>query len=664
MYAQVIVDILNSNVDKIYDYKLDKHSIIPIGSRVLVPFAGRNVEGYIVSVSNNTTYVEAKIKSVIKALDVEPVLSEGIIKLAFFMKKRFNIRLADAIRLCLPPQVRSDMEIRQKELISLKDNVDISQLRANAKSQIALVLYLKQSGNEDKNVLIKKFGASTFKRLHSLGFFDTKIEDKFSEPINKFVVENKTINLTDMQKNAVNEILTDRNSIFLLHGVTGSGKTEIYLNCIEQMLKEGKTAIMLVPEISLTPQMLGRFRNRFGDSVALLHSMLSPRQRYDEWYRLKTGRAKIALGARSCIFAPLDNIGLIIIDEEHDTSYFSESNPRYYTHEVAKFLARQNHCPLILGSATPSIESYYNMKIGNYKLIELPNRANKSELPKVQIVDMLTEIRNGNSGIFSTAFLEALNECISNQKQAMIFINRRGYSSFVMCRECGYVPKCEDCDVSLVYHKEDNMLKCHYCNKRYRALDKCPNCGSESIRFGAVGTQRIVDELKDIYKNVKILRLDNDATVQKENYINILQEFNTTTPAILVGTQMIAKGHDFNNVTLVGIIDADLSLHFSDFRATERTFQLITQVAGRAGRSKYEGKVILQTYYPKHYVYRCVANYDYKRFFDKEISLRETTHFPPFAKIVRVLLTSLDDAKAYMVTKEIFEKMISYTYKQ
>ena len=657
MYAQVIVDILNSNVDKIYDYKLDEHSITSIGSRVLVPFAGRNVEGYIVSISPTTSYDQAKIKNIIKFLDKEPLLNEKIIKLAFYMKKRFNIRVADAIRLCLPPQVRSDMGAKEQIIVRLKENINLSSIRANATQQIALIKYLHEVGSADKVELVKKFGLPAFKKLDSYDFFETQSQQKFSEPINKFSVEKKVINLTDLQKNAVNEILCDRNSIFLLHGVTGSGKTEIYLNCIEQVLKEDKTAIMLVPEISLTPQMLGRFRNRFGDNVALLHSMLSPRQRFDEWYRLKTGKAKIALGARSCIFAPLDNIGLIIIDEEHDTSYFSESNPRYYTHEVAKYLAKLYDCPLILGSATPSIESYYNVKIGNYKLIELPNRANSSELPKIQIVDMLSEIRNGNSGIFSTAFLSALDECISNKKQAMIFINRRGYSSFVMCRECGYVPKCEDCDVSLVYHKDENMLKCHYCSKRYKALDKCPNCGSDSIRFGAVGTQRIVDELQKLYSNVKILRLDNDATSQKDSYINILQEFNTTTPAILVGTQMIAKGHDFNNVTLVGIIDADLSLHFSDFRATERTFQLITQVAGRAGRSKYEGKVILQTYYPKHYVYRCVANYDYKRFFDKEISLRETTHFPPFAKIVRVLITSLNDEKAYKITKDIYNKI-------
>lgn len=656
MIAEVIVDLLHSNVDKIFDYILPEHSTITIGSRVLVPFAGRNIEGYVVALKKTSDYDSSKLKLITKSLDAQPVLSEKMVQLSFFMKKKFHLRLADTVRLFLPPQVRSDMNIKEQKIVTL-GQVDWSKIRKNAIAQISVIKYLEEKPQEDMSVLNNKFGSPAVKKLLELGFIVMHKTEVFSSPINAFTVQKKSFDLLPKQKETINTILSEREQTFLLHGVTGSGKTEVYMECIETVLKEGKSAILLVPEISLTPQMLGRFRNRFGDNVAILHSMLSPRQRYDEWYRLKTGRAKIALGARSCIFAPLDNIGIIIIDEEHDTSYFSENNPRYYTHEVAKYLATLNKCPLVLGSATPSIESYYNVTIGNYKLLELPKRANNSELPKVQIVDMLSEIRNGNSGIFSTAFLEALNNCIANNKQAMIFVNRRGFSSFMMCKECGYVPKCEDCDVSLVYHKDENMLKCHYCNKRYKALTKCPNCGSESIRYGAVGTQRIVEELKELFPQVTILRLDNDVTQEKKAYIEILEKFNTTTPAILVGTQMIAKGHDFNNVTLVGIIDADLSLHFSDFRATERTYQLITQVAGRAGRSKFEGKVILQTYYPKHYVYRCVANYDYARFYEKEISLREASHFPPFAKILRVLISGEDDENVLKITHNIFDSI-------
>ena len=324
------------------------------------------------------------------------------------------------------------------------------------------------------------------------------------------------------------------------------------------------------------------------------------------------------MGARSAIFAPLDKLGIIIVDEQHEQSYISESNPRYDTFDVAKFRAHYNGCPLVVGSATPSVDIYQQAKEGKVKLIEMPTRANGKELPKIQIIDMMNELRMGNSSIFSTQLIADLANVVNEKKQAMIFMNRRGFSSFMMCRECGYLAKCTDCDVNLVYHREDNRLKCHYCGKQYKVLDRCPNCGSDKIKQGAVGTERIVSELKEIFKDVKILRMDNDTTSRKNGHEKILEEFRSTKPAILVGTQMIAKGHDFEDVTLVGIIDADQSLYRGDYRSTERCFQLITQVSGRAGRSKFEGKVDLQTYSPRHYVYKFAANYDYKGFFKKE----------------------------------------------
>ena len=415
------------------------------------------------------------------------------------------------------------------------------------------------------------------------------------------------------------------------------------MHLIERALTEGKNAIMLVPEISLTPQIMANFKARFGEQVALLHSGLSAGERFDEWNRLFAGQARIAIGARSAIFAPLDNLGMVIIDEEHESSYISESNPRYDTHDVATFRARYNSCPLVLGSATPSIESYEKAQIGQYKLLELPVRVNGREMPKIQIVDMMNEIRNGNSGIFSTQLLADLTNAINNKKQAMIFLNRRGYSSFMRCRDCGYIAKCEDCDVSLVYHKEDNRLKCHYCGKQFKVLSRCPKCGSESIKYGAVGTQQVVEKLKEYFPDVKILRMDNDTTSTKNAHQKILSEFKNSLPAILVGTQMIAKGHDFESVVLVGIVDADQSLYQTDYRSSERTFQLITQVAGRAGRSENEGKVVLQTYAPKHYVYKFAANYDYKGFFRKELNIRQTTLFPPFTRIIRILFASHDE---------------------
>ena len=653
MIAEVIVDVLNSNVDKIFDYKISVDQDISVGHRVLVPFGGRNIDGYVINIKEKSDLDDSKLKNVIKKLETQPLLSLKMVQLCFFMKDKFYLRLADCIRLFLPPEIRKGYSEKVERVVVLGEG-DISQISSRAKAQLQVYQYMAEKGAEKLTILNDKFSPSAVKKLIELNILDVKEEKVNRKPKNAFTVAKKDIVLTDLQTRAIEAIKASRYNTFLLHGVTGSGKTEVYLECIKKVVNQGKTAIMLVPEISLTPQMLSRFRNAFGDTVAILHSSLSSGERADEWNRLKTGEAKIALGARSCIFAPLDNVGIIVIDEEHDQSYFSESNPRYHTHTVARYLAYLNDCPLILGSATPSIDSYYKAKRGEYSLLQLPNRANNQELPTVHIIDMLAEVRSGNTSIFSKAFINELQNCINDNKQAMIFINRRGHSSFMMCKECGYVAKCTDCDVSLFYHKDDNLLKCHYCGKRFKALTSCPNCKSSYIKYGAVGTQRIVAELQEAFPKVKILRLDNDSTATKESFVQILEEFNHTKPAILVGTQMIAKGHDFNHVTLVGIIDADLSLHFSDFRATERTFQLITQVAGRAGRSEFEGKVILQTYFPKHYVYRCVSNYDYQAFYKKESNLREISHFPPYTKILRVLVSGEDEQKVVEASRDIY----------
>lgn len=654
MIARVVVDIKSSAVDKFFDYVIPDDLNVLIGHRVLVPFGNKFIEGFVVDKKNNSDIDITKLKEIKSVLDEEPLLSDNMLKLAFFMQKKFFLRLIDCIRLFIPSFIyKNKTKEKFKEYIRL--NCDDFSLSSSPK-QLEILLYLKEKGEEEKGVLQEKFSKSALATLLNKNLVTKTSKRIFRKPLNKFSVNKKNITLNDEQLQAVEKIKKSKYNTFLLHGVTGSGKTEVYIDVIKNALKEGKTAIMLVPEISLTPQMFARFFNAFGDTVAILHSALSMGERFDEYNRLKNGEAKIAIGARSCIFAPLKNIGVIVIDEEHDGSYFSESNPRFHTHEVARYLAYLNNCPLILGSATPSIESFYKAKTGEYSLITLHNRANKRELPLVTIVDMLSEIRNGNTGIFSNRFLQELDTAIRGKKQAMIFINRRGFSSFEMCRNCGYVPKCEDCDVSLVYHKEDNMLKCHYCNRRYKALTVCPKCKSTSIRYGAVGTQRVVEELKKIF-DVPIFRLDNDTTQNKSSYIDILEKFNKTSPAILVGTQMIAKGHDFNNVVLVGIVDADVSLHFSDYRAIERTFQLITQVSGRAGRSDSEGRVVLQTYYPKHFAYRSAANYDYENFYKRESELRRLTHFPPFVDMIRILVTSEDDKKAMETLKTLFDKI-------
>ena len=656
MIAEVIVDVLSSTVDKVFDYNIPHSLTVVVGDRVLVPFGSRKIDGFVINIKQTSSYDKSKLKDIISKKDPQPLLSENMVRLCFFMKQKFYLRLADTIRLFLPPMVRNG-KVKQKLVQYVTINCDdVSQIKKGAKKQLEALLYLQEKAREKHSVLSQKFGASAVKSLIEKNLVRIEVEKENRAPQNKFSVAKKEITLNNQQQQAVDIITKSKYQTFLLHGVTGSGKTEVYINCIKDCLKSGKTAIMLVPEISLTPQMFARFKNAFGDTVAILHSSLSQGERFDEWNRLKSGEAKIAIGARSCIFAPLENIGLIVVDEEHDSSYYSESNPRFHTHEVARYLAYLNNCPLILGTATPSIESYYLSKKGEYRLIQLTNRANQKELPNIELVDMLSEIHSGNTGIFSYRFLNELEKCINEKKQAMIFINRRGFSSFLMCKECGYVPKCEDCDVSLVYHKEDDMLKCHYCNRRYKTLNTCPKCGSKSIRFGAVGTQRIVDELKKLF-NVPIFRLDNDSTQNKNSYIEILESFNHTSPAILVGTQMIAKGHDFNNVTLVGIVDADMSLHFSDYKAVEKTYQLITQVSGRAGRSESEGKVVLQTYCPKHFVYRCASNYDYTAFYKKEINLREVSHFPPFVSILRILVFGEDEQKTLNNLEQIYTQI-------
>ena len=437
-----------------------------------------------------------------------------------------------------------------------------------------------------------------------------------------------------------------------------AGVSAVVVGGINSLLNENKTAIMLVPEISLTPQMMNRFNSRFPGLVAVLHSGLTDGERFDEWDRIFSGQAKVVLGARSAIFAPLENLGAIIIDEEHDGSYASESNPRFETHPVAEFRARFNKCPLILGSATPSIESSKKAKDGIYQLVELPERINGLEMPKLEIVDMVNEVMDGNTTPYSKALISNLEKAISNKKQSILFINRRGFASFVMCRDCGHRVKCDDCEVSLVYHKEDKELKCHFCGKRYRALTNCPNCSSENIKYGALGTERVCEDLKEMFKDVPVFRMDNDTTRGKNGHKKILEEFSQTSPSILVGTQMIAKGHDYPNVAFVGILDADVSLYNSDYKSNEQTFQLVTQVAGRTGRKTNDGYVVLQTYAPKHYVYRFAQNYDYRSFFDKELNLRETTGFPPYSTILRILISSVSDNRAKEVTKKLYDKAL------
>ena len=443
---------------------------------------------------------------------------------------------------------------------------------------------------------------------------------------------------------------------FLLYGITGSGKTEIYLQLIQDAIKNEKTAIVLVPEISLTPQMLDRFISRFGkEKIAILHSKLSIGERYDEWNKIKQGQAKIVIGARSAIFAPVENLGIIIIDEEHDASYKSESNPKYDAKQVATYMAKQNNCPLLLGSATPDINTYYKAnELKEIELLKLTKRANNSELPKVEIIDLKQELANGNRSMLSNELYALIEENLQKRRQTILFLNRRGYSTFIMCRNCGYTVKCKNCDISLTYHKYEKKLKCHYCGYEQELVSKCPECNSDKIRYFGTGTQKLEQEIHKQFPNASTIRMDVDTVTKKNSHENILNKFKNENINILIGTQMVVKGHHFPNVTLVGVIAADSSLNIDDYRANERTFQILTQVAGRAGREKLPGKVIIQTYNPDNFSIQCAKQQNYNKFYNTEILLREQLKYPPFCDIIVIGFSGISEAELQDIGKRTY----------
>ena len=644
MFADVIVDINHYETDKVFEYSF-YGSEVRAGSRVIVPFGKTVIEGIVIGVKEKSEYPVERIKNILRVVEETPALSEETLALMNYVAESCFVTRALALRLFLPSEMRKG-KVKEKlvTFVKLKDDVDssavIKTLRKSAVKQIELLKFLSDGEKVKQSVISEKFGRSALKSLESKGIIEVSEEKDYRSPYKNLSSEKKEIRLTESQQAAIDSINKTDKTTTLLFGVTGSGKTEVYLNLISEVEKQGKTAIMLVPEIALTPQMLRQLRAKFGNNAAILHSGLSAGERFDEWWRIRDGEAKIVIGARSAVFAPIENIGLIIIDEEHDGSYFSESAPRYDTFKIAKFRAEYYGAKIVLGSATPSVGSYLKAKNGEYNLVTMPERINKKPLPEVEIVDMRNEVRRGNNSVLSSVLKAELDECLKKGNQAIIFLNQRGYSKTVICTECGHVQKCEACDVSLTYHKEDDSLLCHYCGAKYKMIKACTECGSPYIRYGGVGTERVVIELQQLFPAAKILRMDRDTTQTKEGHFNILNAFSEKKADILVGTQMVAKGHDFPSVTLVGILDADQSLHFSDYRSSERTFQLITQVAGRSGRAEEKGKVVLQTYSPENFVLRQAINYNYENFYNQEISIRKSTAFPPFTDIVRVLLSS------------------------
>lgn len=508
--------------------------------------------------------------------------------------------------------------------------------------------------------LLENTGASfsTVRSLITKGYFSEENKEQYRDPYeNRSFKKTNPFPLTEEQENAIMPIIKsideDNHETFLLNGVTGSGKTEIYLQSIQNVINKGKEAIVLVPEISLTPQMVERFKGRFGDDVAVLHSGLSVGEKYDEWRKIQRKEAKVVVGARSAIFAPLENIGIIIIDEEHENSYKQEENPRYHARDVAINRGKLHHCPVILGSATPSLESFARAQKGNYTLLLMNKRMNNQALPSVSIVDMREELREGNRSMFSRELFEKLQDRISKKQQTVLFLNRRGHSSFVMCRDCGYVLQCPNCDISLTYHRFANQMKCHYCGFESSVPLNCPECNSEHIRYFGTGTQKVEEEIRKLLPEAKIIRMDVDTTSRKGAHERLLHQFEDGKADILLGTQMIAKGLDFPNITLVGVLSADTMLHLPDFRASEKTFQLLTQVSGRAGRHKLAGEVVIQTYTPEHYSIELAGIQDYGRFYKQEMMMRKLGSYPPFYYLALITISHEDLMKVVSTSEKI-----------
>ena len=647
MFAEIVVDIAHSAVDRRFTYRVPEGLNVSVGHHVLVPFGlgDHAKEGFVVKLKETADYPD--VKDILRIIEPYPVLLEEQIALAEWMQDAYHCLFVDALRLMIPAQLRG-MRVKEKRVrtVCLAEGLDFraaSEALNKAPAQKRVLELVAKIGAEASVPDINAFYPNSTAAVNALirrGYLVEQSETVFRRP-KSIRLHAPVHTLTQAQQNAVEAIdaamQAQNGSVLLLHGVTGSGKTEVYLKSIEDCLKAGGQAIVLVPEISLTPQTVGRFTDRFGDRIAVLHSRLSAGERFDEWRRIRLGLADIVIGARSAVFAPEERLRLVIIDEEHETSYQSESQPRYLAGEIAAKRVRDCGGTLVLGSATPSLMSYSRALTGKYRLLELPERVEGRPLPTVEIVNMRDELLMGNNSIFSDKLVERLSECIGMGQQAMLFINRRGYATFVSCRSCGYVLKCDNCDISMTYHKTESRTRCHYCGAVKPLPKECPNCKKPFIKQFGIGTEQVEEAVHRLFPAVRTLRMDTDTMREKGSYERLLSSFHRGEAQVLIGTQMIAKGHDFPNVTLVGVVSADTTLNLPDYRAPERTFQLLTQVAGRAGRDNLPGHVVLQTYEPQHPVIRFAKEQDYAGFFHYEIMERKKMLYPPFSLFLRVV---------------------------
>lgn len=640
LYAEIILNSEALEIDRPFTYKIpvELEEKVQVGQIVKVPFGmgNKTSEGFVLSIKEeNEVNISFRVKKISAIITDEPIIDEDDIKLINFLREKYLCKYIDAFRLLIPVGIMKGAKSKSKKVIVFKSD-DLSCIK-KPEGYIEIINFLKDnSGRYTKSELINVNSISQYKlnKLIEKGLLVVEEETVFRYNNRTYNIDSEK-ELTFEQKHVLDEYNNSGNNLFLLKGVTGSGKTEVYMRMVEEVLEKNQSAIVLVPEISLTPQMIERFKGRFGRDVALFHSKLSDGERFDEWFRVKEGKAKLVVGARSAIFLPVKNLGLIIIDEEHENTYKSDQNPKYQTKEVAEFLSEQKGCRVVLGSATPTIETYYRALTGDLKLLELNSRVDGKAMPPMKVIDMRNELRSGNISLFSRELFRDMQEKLSKGEQIILFLNRRGFSTFVSCRSCGYVFKCEECDISMTYHRS-GLLVCHYCGKTKRSPQKCPKCDSKYVKFFGAGTERVEEEVKKYFKDARVLRMDVDTTRGKDSYEKIYNTFKEGKADILIGTQMISKGLDFKNVTLVGILAADMSINIPDYRAAERTFQIITQVAGRAGRGEKQGKVVIQTYTPEHYSLEYAVNYDYEGFYEKEFTVRALMKYPPFGKILLI----------------------------
>lgn len=665
MYADIIIDISHEQLDKTFQYAIPEEldGTVEIGSVVRVPFGkgNRMITGYVVAMSATPSYDVNKIKYIDSIASNRVNAATDMIKLALWLKTHYGCTMNQALKTVIPVKDKINHKVKRAICLNItEDKADelLAVYKKKAKAKYRLLEALINEPVIDSDIVKTKLNisASTIKAMEEDGVINVKTEEYYRNPVSDKNVFNKDVVLNDEQRAAAESIINDyddgKYGTYLIHGVTGSGKTEVYMDVIEHVISMNRQVVMLIPEIALTFQTVQRFYHRFGDKVSIINSRMSKGERYDQFLRALRGEISIMIGPRSALFTQFPDLGLIVIDEEHEGAYRSEQVPRYHAVETAIHIAKEHNASVVLGSATPSIDSFYRARNGEFKLLSLKKRAGNSELPDVYIADMRSELKSGNRTIFSQKLKQLIRDRLDKKEQIMLFLNKRGTAGFVSCRACGYVYKCPHCDVSMTAHRNGKLV-CHYCGYEMPQLNICPECGSKYISGFRAGTEAVEDAVHKMFPDARVLRMDMDTTKGKDGHEHILNAFATEQADVLVGTQMIVKGHDFPKVTLVGIVAADMSLYASDYRAVERTFQLVTQAAGRAGRGQRRGEVVIQTYSPDNYGIICAAGQDYTGFYDKEISYRQMLSYPPVNNMIRINISSADEGRLKVGTDDI-----------